>query len=70
MPPGPRSEPRETAILDNCQRAEAVHPISAVPIRKPEVILAAILFVLPVILVFLVAQRFVRSGTLSGVEKG
>lgn len=45
-------------------------PSNDVPIRKPEVILAAILVVLPVILVFLVAQRFVRAGTLSGAEKG
>jgi multiple sugar transport system permease protein len=45
-------------------------PANDVPIKKPEVILAAILVVLPVILIFLVAQRFVRSGTLSGAEKG
>ena len=45
-------------------------PSNDVPIKKPEVILAAILVVLPVILIFLVAQRFVRSGTLSGAEKG
>jgi multiple sugar transport system permease protein len=41
-----------------------------VPIKKPEVILAAILVILPVLLIFIVAQRFVRSGMLSGAEKG
>ncbi len=45
-------------------------PSNDVPIKKPEVVLAAILVVLPVLLIFLVAQRFVRSGVLSGAEKG
>ncbi|MDP1731607.1 MAG: carbohydrate ABC transporter permease [Devosia sp.] len=45
-------------------------PANDVPIKKPEVILAAVLVVLPVFLVFIVAQRFVRSGMLSGAEKG
>jgi multiple sugar transport system permease protein len=45
-------------------------PSNDVPIRKPEVVLAAILVVLPVLLIFLVAQRFVRTGMLSGAEKG
>ncbi len=45
-------------------------PSNDVPIKKPEVILAAILVVLPVFLIFIVAQRFVRSGLLSGAEKG
>lgn len=45
-------------------------PSNDVPIKKPEVILASILVVVPVLLVFLVAQRFVRTGVLSGAEKG
>ncbi len=45
-------------------------PSNDVPIKKPEVVLAAILVVLPVLLIFLAAQRFVRSGMLSGAEKG
>lgn len=45
-------------------------PSNDVPIKKPEVILASILVVLPVLLVFMVAQRFVRTGVLSGAEKG
>lgn len=45
-------------------------PSYDLPIRKPEVILAAILTVLPILVIFLAAQRFVRSGMLSGAEKG
>jgi multiple sugar transport system permease protein len=45
-------------------------PANIVPIKKPEVILASILVVLPVFLLFLVSQRFVRAGLLSGAEKG
>lgn len=45
-------------------------PSNDVPIRKPEVVLAAILVVLPVLVIFIAAQRFVRSGMLSGAEKG
>jgi len=41
-----------------------------IPIRKPEVLLASILVVLPVLVVFLGAQRFVRAGLLTGAEKG
>jgi len=44
-------------------------PSNDVPIKKPEVVLAALLVVLPVLLVFMAAQRFVRSGMLSGAEK-
>lgn len=44
-------------------------PSSDTPIRKPEVLLAAILVVLPVLVVFTVAQRFVREGLLAGAEK-
>lgn len=44
--------------------------VTTLQIRKPEVILAAILVILPVLLVFLVAQRLVRAGLLSGAEKG
>jgi multiple sugar transport system permease protein len=45
-------------------------PANIVPIKKPEVILASILVVLPVFLLFLVSQRFLRAGLLSGAEKG
>ena len=45
-------------------------PSNDVPIKKPEVVLAAILVILPVLVIFLAAQRFVRSGMLSGAEKG
>ena len=45
-------------------------PTEGIPIKKPEVILAAILVALPVMIVFLFAQGRVRSGMLSGAEKG
>lgn len=45
-------------------------PSNDVPIKKPEVALAAILVVLPVLVIFFAAQRFLRSGMLSGAEKG
>lgn len=43
---------------------------SAIPVRMPEAILAAILVIAPVLVVFLISQRYVRSGTLSGAVKG
>ena len=45
-------------------------PSNDVPIKKPEVILAALIVIVPVLLIFMLAQRFVRSGLLSGAEKG
>lgn len=36
----------------------------------PEAIQAAIVVVAPVLVVFLMAQRFVRTGMLAGAEKG
>ena len=41
-----------------------------IPVRMPEAIQAAIVVVAPVLVVFLVAQRFVRTGMLAGAEKG
>jgi len=41
-----------------------------IPIEMPEAIQAAIVVVLPVLIVFLVSQRFVRTGMLAGSEKG
>jgi multiple sugar transport system permease protein len=43
---------------------------SPIPIKIPECILACIFVVLPVLVIFLVSQRFVRAGLLSGAEKG
>lgn len=45
-------------------------PTVGIPIKKPEVILAAILVALPVMIVFIFAQGRVRSGMLTGSEKG
>lgn len=41
-----------------------------IPIRMPEAIQASIMVVVPVLVVFLVSQRFVRTGMLTGAEKG
>lgn len=43
---------------------------SNVPIDQPEAIQAAILVVLPIIIVFLFSQKYVRSGLNAGAEKG
>lgn len=51
----------------------ALNPQAAannLPIGQPEAIQAAILVVLPIILVFLVSQKYVRSGLNAGAEKG
>ncbi len=45
-------------------------PTEGIPIKKPEVILAAILVALPVMIIFIFAQGRVRSGLLTGAEKG
>lgn len=45
-------------------------PTEGIPIQKPEVVLAAILVALPVMIVFVFAQGRVRSGMLTGAEKG
>ena len=41
-----------------------------IPIKLPEAIQACIVVVLPVLIIFLVSQRYVRAGLLSGAEKG
>lgn len=43
---------------------------NSVPIKKPEAIVAAILVVMPVLLIFMFSQKYVQSGTMSGAEKG
>ena len=51
----------------------ALNPQSAannLPVGQPEAIQAAIIVVLPIILVFLVSQKYVRSGLNAGAEKG
>ena len=39
------------------------------PIKRPEVALAGLILVIPVALVFLLSQRFVISGALTGATK-
>ena len=51
----------------------ALNPQSAannLPVGQPEAIQAAILVVLPIVLVFLLSQKYVRAGLNAGAEKG
>lgn len=51
----------------------ALNPQAAannLPVGQPEALQAAILVVLPIVLVFLVSQKYVRSGLNAGAEKG
>lgn len=43
---------------------------SQLPIHRPEVALAGLIVVLPVLFLFLFSQRFVQAGFLAGAEKG
>lgn len=43
---------------------------SNIPIHAPEVALAAIVSIFPILLVFLFAQRYLVAGQLAGAEKG
>jgi multiple sugar transport system permease protein len=43
---------------------------SSVPIHAPEVALAAIVSILPILMVFLFAQRYLVAGQTAGAEKG
>jgi multiple sugar transport system permease protein len=43
---------------------------SQLPIRRPEAALAGLIVVLPIVIMFLFSQRFVRAGFLAGSEKG
>ena len=51
----------------------ALNPQSAannLPVGQPEAIQAAVIVVLPIILVFLISQKYVRSGLNAVAEKG
>jgi multiple sugar transport system permease protein len=43
---------------------------SNIPIHAPEVALAAIVSILPILMVFLFAQRYLVAGQMAGAEKG
>lgn len=58
-----------TALVSGA-RALSFSAATGIPIRRPEAILAAILIVLPVLVIFLFSQRFIREGQLAGGEKG
>lgn len=58
-----------TALISGA-RALSHSAATGIPIRRPEALMAAILVVLPVLIVFLFSQRFIRAGQLAGAEKG
>ena len=64
------SLPIGLAVLIGSSGALGNDVASDIPIKKPEAIMAALLVILPVMILFLVSQKYVRSGTLSGAEKG
>jgi multiple sugar transport system permease protein len=49
----------------------AINPanINDLPIKRPEVALAGLMLAIPILLVFLFSQRFVRQGMIAGAEK-
>lgn len=64
------SLPIGLAVLISSSGALGNDVASDIPINRPEAIVAALLVILPVLLIFLVSQRYVRAGLLSGAEKG
>jgi multiple sugar transport system permease protein len=44
--------------------------LSNIPIRAPEVALAAIISILPILMVFIFAQKYLVAGQTAGAEKG
>lgn len=57
------------ALLDSTGALNSAFA-SEIPIKRPEALLAGLLVVLPVAMLFLFSQRFVREGMLAGAEKG
>lgn len=58
-----------TALISGA-RALSFSAATGIPIRRPEAIQAALLLVIPVLIIFLFSQRFIRAGQLAGSEKG
>lgn len=58
-----------TALISGA-RALSFSAATGIPVRRPEAIQAAILVVLPVLIIFLFSQRFIRAGQLAGGDKG
>jgi multiple sugar transport system permease protein len=63
LPPG-------LATLLSAEKALSNQAANDIPIRMPEAIQASIVVVVPVLIVFLLSQRFGRTGMLAGAEKG
>ncbi len=59
-----------TTLINSSGALDLQAASNNIPVRQPEAIQAAILVVLPIMIVFLVSQKYVRSGLNSGAEKG
>ncbi|MCR9195941.1 MAG: carbohydrate ABC transporter permease [Hyphomonas sp.] len=58
-----------TALISGA-RALSFSAATGIPIRRPEAIMAALIIIVPVLLIFLFSQRYIRAGLLAGGEKG
>ena len=59
-----------TTLINSSGALDLQAASNNIPVRQPETIQAAILVVLPIIIVFLMSQKHVRSGLNAGAEKG
>lgn len=59
-----------TTLINSSGALDPQAAANNLPVGQPEAIQAAILVVLPIVLVFLVSQKYVRSGLNAGAEKG
>ena len=59
-----------TTLINSSGALDLQAALNNIPVRQPETIQAAILVVLPIIIVFLMSQKHVRSGLNAGAEKG
>ena len=59
-----------TTLINSSGALNPQEAANNLPIGQPEAIQAAVLVVLPIIVVFLFSQSYVRSGLNAGAEKG
>lgn len=63
----------QIGLLDLLDSAGAISPLggqSTLPIHEPEAALAGLITILPVLLVYIFAVRYLTAGQLAGAEKG
>ena len=59
-----------TTLISSSGALNPQEAANDLPVGQPEAIQAAILVVLPIVLVFLLSQKYVRAGLNAGAEKG